>query len=137
MVLSSQTKFWRLHQFIRELPKLRIVIHKCDGRVRGRAHLYQRRPCLIELWMPQTPTANDYAELTAALIHEYGHCVLRYTPHSEREAWRWGRRSVPTEVVPEAWPTYKRFALGTYPVNRRNERRIGAFGRSWKWVQRG
>lgn len=134
--MTAKSQFVRLYWFIRKYPKLRIVVYRTTGKVRGRAHLYRRAVPRIELWLPVKPTARDWAKLVATLIHEYGHVALRYIPHTEREAWRWGLRGVPSEIVPACWPSFKRTCLKSYPRRLRDRRYVGAYGRAWKWVRK-
>ena len=137
--MSELRRFERLYTFVTTFLKLRVVVRKTmtKTRVRGVAHLYRRRPCWIELWLPWPAKPRDYADASAALIHEVGHCALRMIAHTEREAWSWGRRAVPVETVPGTWRTYKRHALGSYEKVRLSDRRDnGAFGRRWEWVKK-
>lgn len=69
---------------------------------------------IIRVWAPKDGYRNGWRDVTNCIIHEYGHIALMRTPHTEREAWRFGRRSVPKRFVPANYADAKRRRLGTY-----------------------
>lgn len=74
---------------------------------------YTKAP-LIRVWCPADGYRNAWRDLINCIIHEYGHAVLARVPHTEREAWAFGRRAVPAQYVPTNYGERRKRSLATY-----------------------
>lgn len=104
---------FRIHAFE---PRVAHGKHRMYRAARGQAEVhphYRGRP-LIRLWAPATGYRNGWRDLTNAIIHEYGHIALARVPHTEREAWVFGRRAVPRRYVPANYHHRRVRSLATY-----------------------
>lgn len=135
--ITERQRFGRLLSFVESHLGFRVtLIETTKPQLWGRAYLFKRRPCKIVVGLlPEKKMRGvHWQRACATLIHEVGHCALRYISHSEREAWAWGRRAVPTQCFPrKVWKEFSRECLNSYPRAMRDERRCGAFGRWWVW----
>lgn len=129
MAKSRMTDKWRCALLVRWLAKrgVRFKGHLWEARVhvksdrlyrgsRGQAEIRQRfvgKP-VIRVWAPKEGHAHFWRDLINCIIHEYGHVVLARVPHTEREAWAFGRRAVPRRFVPSNYADRRKSCLATY-----------------------
>lgn len=112
--LTEQEKFSNVYRFIREKGirlRVRQVRTRKDPHPNG--NYYPGR-----IYIYCTDRNLQISEITAALIHEYGHHIgtltVSYWGHTENQAWDFGEAAFPADWLPNDFTTVKERFLDSY-----------------------